>query len=155
MVKVVGKLKSRVRFHLGYTGMYAGIPEGDAAQFEEACNEVPDNYTLKRVEEACDRCDRVYELTEANRVGFTSKELISGDINRAVIKTRNDQLRFIEEAYLAETDKLALILWVPNFRREDSARYRLERGGGSYVMAIPGPADTSVASSLVAVATYA
>ena len=155
MVRLVGLLKERVIFHLGYTGMYAGIPEGDVAQLEEACENIRSGYVLEQIEEACDRCDRVYALTEINQSAFSSKELISGDINRAVIKTRNDQMRFIEEEYMKETDKLSVILWVPNYRRDENIRYRIERGGGSYVNAIPGPADTSVASNLVAVNIFA
>lgn len=144
--------KSRTRWHLGYVA-YAGIPENDAADLEQAMNEIPDDWTVLRVVELLDRCDRAWTNSELGNSGFTTKELISGDINRSVIKTSNENARFWRENYLTEVDSLALILWVPNHRRTDS-NYRGTRDQGDWIQRLPGIADSCVMTRIWAYEHY-
>ena len=39
-----------------------------------------------------------------------------------------------------ETDRLALHLYVPNYRNPEQARYRFNREGAEFIQALPGPA---------------
>ena len=39
-------------------------------------------------------------------------------------------------------------LYVPNYRRPEVRRYAFERSGAEFIMAVPGPADTSVGSRI-------
>jgi hypothetical protein len=140
--------RSRCRFHLGY-GNYAGIAAGDIARLEEAMDQVFDRYQYRRINEILDVCDRLW--TNA-REGFTdqvTKELISGDLNRSVIRSI-DPRQARKEAkgrYMEEVAELAQQLWVPNYREDLTLRYRFERGGGDYVNLLPGLADTAVGAA--------
>lgn len=145
--------KSRTRWHLGYVA-YSGIPESDAAQLEDAMGELPDNWTVLQIIKSLDRCDRAWENSELGNSGFTTKELISGDINRSVIKTSNENARFWRENYLAEVDNLALVLWVPNYRRID-INYRGTRESGEWLQRLPGIADSCVMTRIWAYEHYA
>lgn len=143
--------KSRTRWHLGYIG-YAGIPEGDAAQLEDAMQTIPDDYTIVRIEGLLDRCDRAFDLTEIGASTYTSKELITGDINRSVIKTSNADLKQWQENYLNETDQLSVALWVPNYRRTTEGREGREMG--EWIKRLPGIADSCVASRMWVAENY-
>lgn len=146
MVALPNLDKSRCRYHLAYG---AGVPAGDRARLEEAFNDIEDNFTLNKIKEQLDRCDRAEATSELGNAGFSSRELITGDINRSVIRTSNtDAFRIWKENYLNETDRLAHILWVPNYRRESALRYRYARHGAEYIKAVPGPADTSVGTQI-------
>lgn len=134
--------KSRSRWHLGYVA-YAGVPDSDAAYLEHAMNELPDDWTVLKVVEQLDRCDRAWANSELGNSGFTTKELISGDINRSVIKTSNENVRFWRDYYLGECDNLSLVLWVPNYRRIDT-NYRGVRESGEWLQRLPGIADSCV-----------
>lgn len=139
--------KSRTRFHLGYN--VATVPAGDYARLEEAMNTVPDNYWIEKIKYHLDRCDTAELYSELGESGFSTKELITGDINRSIIRTSNmDGVRVWRENYFYETEQLAKILYVPNYQDEGMMRYRFERSGGSYIMALPGPADTSVSTKI-------
>jgi hypothetical protein len=144
--------KSRCRWHLGYVA-YAGIPEGDAAQLEDAMNNLPDDYSVSQVEKLLDRCDRAWDLTEIGSSTFTSKELITGDINRSVIKTSNSDLKQWKENYLTETNELALVLWVPNYRLISDGREARETG--EWIKRLPGIADSCVMTRIWVAENYA
>lgn len=148
MVVLANRDRSRVRFHLGM-GSTAGIPEGDVARLEEAMDTVYDNYQLYRIQDILTRCDEAWEAARPGTGGPVSKELISGDINRSVIRT-TDPFRAQEIAYqnyIRETDNLAQELWVANYRQERHLRYRYERSGGSYINLLKGVADTAVGAA--------
>jgi hypothetical protein len=140
--------KSRCRFHLG---MSSGsmVPAGDLAALEEAMARIPDGYWYGQVIYHLDRCDRTWRLSEIFRdetQPMPSRiERITGDTERAIFQS--DPLRAdreYREIYLREVDRLAETLYVPNYRREDARSYAIPRGGAEYILAVPGPADTSV-----------
>lgn len=148
MVVLAGQERSRVYFHLGY-GSGAGIPTGDLARLEEAMDTVRDSYQLARIREILNRCDEAWTASKPGTGGAVSKELISGDINRSVIRT-TDPYRAQEIAYrdyLRETDNLAQELWVANYRQEVHLRYRFERSGGEHINLLKGVADTAVGAA--------
>lgn len=138
--------KSRARFHLGVASP-TGIPEQDARQFEQSFIDIRDLYTHRRIVEQLDRCDRNFTATDVTNEAALQKQIYLGDINR----TRADwevagASRLLNEVYLIEVDKLAIILHVPNYRRPDIANIRRERAGAVYFQPVPGPADTAIMS---------
>lgn len=152
MVSLSDRDQSRCRYHLAFG---AGVPAGDRARLEEAFHDIQDDYTLGKIVEQLDRCDRAESTSELGNAGFSSRELITGDINRSVIRTSNtDAFRIWRENYLVETDRLAQILWVPNYRRDYALRYRFSRHGAEYIKAVPGPADTSVGTRVFMAELY-
>ena len=47
-----------------------------------------------------------------------------------------------------ETNRLAQILYVPNYKDPMQARYRYERSGAEFIQALPGPADTAIGANV-------
>lgn len=145
--------KSRARFHLGLnTG--ANLPAGDIARFEEAVARIPDSYWYSRITEHLDRCDKAYRVSQIFRDETQPQpsriERITGDTERAIYQSDPVKAdRDYWEIYLREVDRLAETLYVPNYRRDEVRRYAFERAGVEFIMAVPGPADTSVATRLV------
>ena len=145
--------KSRARWHLGLnTG--ASLPAGDIARFEEAVARIPDSYWYARVTEHLDRCDKAYRVSQIFRDETQPQpsriERITGDTERAIYQSDPVKAdRDYWEIYLREVDRLAETLYVPNYRREEVRRYAFERSGAEFIMAVPGPAATSVGTRLV------
>lgn len=132
----------------------ANIPAGDLARLEEAMSQIPDSYFYARVIEHLDRCDKAFRISQIFRVEDQPQpsriERITGDTDRAIFQS--DPLkadRDYREIYLREVDRLAETLYVANYRREEVRRYAFERSGAEFIMAVPGPADTSVSSRIV------
>ena len=140
--------KSRVRYHLGY--FTVSVPAGDYAQLEEAMNTLPDSYFYVKIAIQIGRCDTAEKKTEVASSPSTRLESIAGDVDRT-IKSSNakDALKIWNEIYLYETNRLAGILYVPNYKDPMQARYRYERSGAEFIQALPGPADTAVGSRMV------
>ena len=147
--------KSKVRFHIG---MNSGsqIPAGDRARLEEAMALIPDEYWYGQIINHIRRCDTAYKNSEyfpENSDGspnYSRLEQIAGDVQRTM--ATSDPLKgdeYFREIYLREVDRLAETLYVPNYRRPDVRRYLFERSGAEFIMAVPGPADTSVGSRLI------
>jgi hypothetical protein len=139
--------KSRCRYVLAYG---QGTPSGDRARLENAMNSIEDEFTRLRVVYHIDRCmDAIDESESDNEVaGLEYKELISGNINRSVIRYRAERTRQREEAIIFEAQMLADLLFVPNYRDPIQYQQRYYVEGGSYVMAVPGPADTCVGTRI-------
>ena len=150
--------KSRARFHLGYNSG-AQIPAGDRGKLEEAMSLIPDEYWHDQIIYHLKRCDVAWKASAAipddflegstSRLNPSRQEFITGDVQRQI--RTSDPLKgdsYFREIYLREVDRLAESLYVPNYRRPDVRRYSFERSGAEYVMALPGPADTSVGSRL-------
>jgi hypothetical protein len=137
--------KSRVRYHLGY--FTVSVPAGDYARLEEAMNTIPDSYFYDKISTQIGRCDTAEKKTEVATSPSTRLESIAGDVDRT-IKSSNakDALKIWNEIYLYETNRLAGILYVPNYKDPIQARYRYERSGAEYIQSLPGPADTAVGS---------
>ena len=137
--------KSRVRYHLGY--FTVSVPAGDYARLEEAMNTIPDSYFYDKISVQLGRCDTAEKKTEVATSPSTRLESIAGDVDRT-IKSSNakEALKIWNEIYLYESNRLAGILYVPNYKDPVQARYRYERSGAEYIQSLPGPADTAVGS---------
>ena len=139
---------SRTAYHLGYN--IATVPAGDYARLMEACNSVPSEYYFDKIVQQIERCEEAERLTELATGRATSRqETILGDVSRSInIQDKRETARIWRENYLYETDRLAQMLYVPNYRDPVAARYRFERSGGEFIQAIPGPPDVSRADRL-------
>jgi len=139
---------SRVAYHLGYN--IATVPAGDYARLMEACTSVPSEFYYDKIVQQIERCEEAERLTELATGRATSRqETILGDVSRSInIQDKRETARIWRENYLYECDRLAHMLYVPNYRDPVAARYRFERSGGEFIQAIPGPPDTARADRL-------
>jgi hypothetical protein len=139
---------SRTAYFLGYN--IATVPAGDYARLMEACNSIPSEFYYDKIIEQLERCAEAERLTELATGRATSRqETILGDVSRSInIQDKRETARIWRENFLYETDRLAQMLYVPNYRDPVAARYRFERSGGEFVQAIPGPPDVSRADRL-------
>ena len=147
-------VQSKVRWHLGYN--LTSVPAGDQARLEEAMNNVQDSFWYDKIVEQINRCDEAEKRTDMtgsvnndttprNRI-----ETIAGDVDRSVSTSDfKETLKTWTQIYLYETDRLALHLYVPNYRNPEQARYRFNREGAEFIQALPGPADVAVGTRLV------
>ena len=89
-------------------------------------------------------------MTELATGRATSRqETILGDVSRSIsIQDKNEVTKVWRANYLYECDRLAEMLYVPNYKNPVPARYRFERSGGEFIQAIPGPPDVSRADRL-------
>ena len=139
--------KSRVRYHLGY--FTVSVPAGDFARLEEAMNTVPDSFFVDKIIVQIGRCDTAEKKTEVASTPSTRLETIAGDVDRTIRSSNaKEALKVWSEIYLYETNKLAGILYVPNYKDPLQARYRYERSRAEFIQALPGPADTAVGSRM-------
>ena len=139
--------KSRVRYHLGY--FTVSVPAGDYARLEEVMNTIPDSFFNDRIIVQIGRCDTAEKKTEVASTPSTRLETIAGDVDRTIRSSNaKDALKIWSEIYLYETNRLAGILYVPNYKDPMQARYRYERSGAEFIQALPGPADTAVGSRM-------
>ena len=149
-MKVAAPHRDRVYFHAGYGNRF-GIPYGDIARVEEALDTIVSDYMMNCLLTQLDRCDKSFQETEtgnANR--YDTKELYTGDISRAIIRDSSSKgSRAYWDAYYKEVGELCQLLWIADYRSEENLRYRFARDGGVFMDAVPGIADTSVASRIV------
>ena len=139
--------KSRVRYHLGY--FTVSVPAGDYARLEEAMNTVPDSFFVDKIIVQIGRCDTAEKKTEVASTPSTRLETIAGDVDRTIRSSNaKEALKIWSEIYLYETNRLAGILYVANYKDPVQARYRFERSGAEFIQALPGPADTAVGSRM-------
>ena len=118
--------KSRVRYHLGY--FTVTVPAGDYARLEEAMNTIPDSYFYDKVIIQLGRCDTAEKKTEVATSPSTRIENIVGDVDRTIRSSNaRESLKVWDEIYLYETNRLAQILYVPNYKDPFQARYRYEQ----------------------------
>jgi hypothetical protein len=136
----------RVCFHLGYS--VGSVPAGDYARLIEATSSIPSDYYFNQIIAVVERCERAYRLTElANPSARSRLEQISGDTDRTLAYNDYKQTSQIwKREYLDQTNELAQLLWVANYRDPEVARYRFERSGAEFIQAIPGPPDVSVST---------
>ena len=139
--------KSRVRYHLGY--FTVSVPAGDYARLEEAMNTVPDSFFVDKIIVQIGRCDTAEKKTEVASTPSTRLETIAGDVDRTIRSSNaKEALKIWSKIYLYETNRLAGILYVANYKDPVQARYRYERSGAEFIQALPGPADTAVGSRM-------
>lgn len=147
-------LQSKVRWHLGYNN--TSVPAGDQARLEEAVNNIPDSFWYSKISEQVTRCDEAEKRTDMtgsvnNFVTPKNRlENIAGDVSRTISTSDfKETLKTWTQIYIYETDRLALHLYVPNYRNPEQARYRFNREGAEFIQALPGPADTAVGTRLM------
>ena len=152
-------IQSKVRWHLGYN--LTSIPAGDQARLEEAVSNVQDSFWVSKIVEQVGRCDEAEKRTDMtgsinndflprNRI-----ESIAGDVDRTVATSDfRETLKTWTEIYIYETDRLAMHLYVPNYRNPEQARYRFNREGAEFIQALPGPADVAVGTRLFLETNY-
>ena len=152
-------LKSKVRWHLGYN--LTSVPAGDQGRLEEALDNIQDSFWYDKIVEQITRCEEAEkrtdmtgsvnnDTTQRNRI-----ETIAGDVDRSVSTSDfKETLKTWTQIYLYETDRLALHLYVPNYRNPEQARYRFNREGAEFIQALPGPADVAVGTRLVLETNY-
>ncbi len=114
-------------------------------------NNVPDSFWYTKLVEQVGRCDEAEKRTDMtgsvnnNSVPRNRLENIAGDVDRTITTTDfKETLKTWTEIYLYETDRLALHLYVANYRNPMQARYRFEREGAEFIQALPGPADVAI-----------
>ncbi len=145
--------KSRVRYHLGY--FTVSVPAGDYARLEESMNTIPDSFFYRKIIYHLGRCDTAERKTEVATSPSTRIEKIEGDVDRTISSSNaREALKVWDEIYLYETNALAAILYVPNYKDPFQARYRYERSGAEFIQALPGPADNGVGFTVYLNATY-
>ena len=147
-------LQSKVRWHLGYN--LTSIPAGDQARLEEALNNVQDSCWVSKIVEQLGRCDEAEKRTDMtgsinnDTIPRNRIESIAGDVDRTVATSDfRETLKTWTEIYIYETDRLAMHLYVPNYRNPAQARYRFNREGAEFIQALPGPADVAVGTRLL------
>ena len=151
--------QSKVRWHLGYN--LTSVPAGDISRLEEAMNNVQDSFWFSKIVEQINRCDEAEKRTDMTgsvNNDLTPKsriESIAGDVDRTVSTSDfRETLKTWTQIYIYETDRLALHLYVPNYRNPEQARYRFNREGAEFIQALPGPADVAVGTRLLLETNY-
>ena len=152
-------LQSKVRWHLGYN--LTSVPAGDQARLEEAINNIQDSFWYDKIVEQISRCDEAEKRTDMtgsvnnDSVPKSRIESILGDVDRTISTSDfKETLKTWTQIYLYETDRLALHLYVPNYRNPEQARYRFDREGAEFIQALPCPADIEVGTRLLFETTY-
>jgi len=147
-------IKSKVRWHSGYN--LTSVTAGDLARLEEAMNNVQDSFWVSKIVEQISRCDEAEKRTDMTgtmnneTVPRGRIESIAGDVDRTIATTDfKETLKTWTGIYLYETDRLAMHLYVPNYRNPEQARYRFNREGAEFIQALPGPADVAVGTRLI------
>ena len=147
-------LPSKIRWHLGYN--LTSVPAGDQARLEEAMNNIQDSFWYDKISEQVSRCDESEKRTDMtgtlnnDTVPRNRIESIAGDVDRTVATSDfKEVLKTWTQIYMYECDRLALHLYVPNYRNPEQARYRFNREGAEFIQALPGPADVAVGTRLV------
>lgn len=141
---------SRCLLHLGMSGVQ-GIPVQDLSMLHRAVSFIPSAQVQNLVIRQLDVCDRAWNNLDMTAEPKTSASLTTGDVNRSEVRfdLRQSQRGYWEE-YLMQTDRLAQLLFVPNYWRDDEARYRFERAGLDFIEIPPEAivADSSIADKL-------
>ena len=133
MIALTSEDYYRALFHTGMSGIH-GIPSQDLLALQNASTKIPSTKIRELIIDQLDRCDLAYENTDMTKEPSNYKSLTTGDVNRTEVRfDLKEAHRRWWEFYLAQTDKLCNMLWVPNYWREDQSRYRFERLGAEFV----------------------
>jgi hypothetical protein len=139
---------TRVQYHLGYN--IATVPAGDFARLQLACNSIPSQFFYDKIVQQIERCEDAERLSELATGRATSRqEIILGDVSRTIsVQDKREVANIWRENYIFETDRLAQLLFVANYRNPMTNRFRFERSGASYVQALPGAPSMSRADRI-------
>lgn len=115
--------KSRARYHLAYN---ESVPTGDRALMEVRMSRIADSFTVGKIKDRLDRCDRTEFESESDEQssGIASKRILLGDVNRTDLLYTAATLQQQAKAYMKECDALALALGVRNWRDPELEPYR-------------------------------
>lgn len=115
--------KSRARYHLAYN---SSVPTGDRATMEVRMTTIADSYTVSKIRDRLDRCDRTEAESESDEQGsgIVSKRLLLGDVNRTDLLYQTASPSVQAKAYMKECHALALALGVRNWRDPELQGYR-------------------------------
>jgi hypothetical protein len=138
----------RVTYHLGYN--VSTVPAGDYSRLLLACNSIQSQYYYDKIVQQIERCEEAERLSELATGRATSRqEIILGDVNRSInVQDKQETAKIWRENYIYETDRLAQMLYVANYRNPVVNRFRFERSGASYVQALPGAPTMSRADRM-------
>ena len=139
---------TRVQYHLGYNN--ATVPAGDYTRLQQACNSIPSQFFYDKIVQQIERCEEAERLSELATGRATSRqEIILGDVSRTIsVQDKREVANIWRENYIFETDRLAQLLFVANYRNPMTNRFRFERSGASYVQALPGAPSMSRADRI-------
>jgi hypothetical protein len=139
---------TRVQYHLGYN--IATVPAGDFTRLQLACNSIPSQFFYDKIVQQIERCEDAERLSELATGRATSRqEIILGDVSRTIsVQDKREVANIWRENYIFETDRLAQLLFVANYRNPMTNRFRFERSGASYVQALPGAPSMSRADRI-------
>lgn len=139
---------SRVTYHLGYN--VSTVPAGDYSRLLLACTSIPSQYYYDKIVQQIERCEDAERLSELAGGRATSRqEIILGDVSRTInVQDKQETAKIWRENYVYETDRLAQMLYVANYKNPMVSRYRFERSGASYVQALPGAPTMSRADRM-------
>ena len=138
----------RVAYHLGYN--VSTVPAGDYSRLLLACSSIQSQTYYDKIVQQLERCEDAERLSELATGRATSRqELIFGDVSRTInVQDKQETAKIWRENYVYETDRLAQMLYVANYRNPMVNRYRFERSGASYVQALPGAPTMSRADRI-------
>lgn len=116
--------QQNVRHHLGYTSR--AVPTGDEVILNKALED--NTRTAEWVlfgGRLLQRCDRTFEKTEMDQQdsGVAYRRVLVGDRNYSDIEYRAEPRRQREQAYVAETNRLARFLGVTNYTDPNNWQY--------------------------------
>ena len=139
---------TRVQYHLGYNNVT--VPAGDYTRLQQACNSIPSQFFYDKIVQQIERCEEAERLSELATGRATSRqEIILGDVSRTIsVQDKREVANIWRENYIFETDRLAQLLFVANYRNPMTNRFRFERSGASYVQALPGAPSMSRADRI-------
>ncbi len=138
----------RVTYHLGYN--VSTVPAGDYSRLLLACNSIQSQFYYDKIVQQLERCEDAEELSELATGRATSRqEIILGDVSRTInVQEKQEVAKIWRENYVFETDRLAQMLYVANYRNPMVSRYRFERSGATYLQAMPGAPTMSRADRI-------
>lgn len=155
MVALSYENQQRTLFHIGMTSESAYTAE-DKAIAIAAMNNLESARIEQYFIDLLDELDDIWERLRGDSAQrFSYKEQVAGDINRAVV--RDDPRSILREwrvIYDTRVEELCKKFGLPNYN--DSAnRWQYLRDSGTYINAVPGPADTAVSSRITEYVTHA
>jgi hypothetical protein len=148
MVALPYEYQQKALFHVSMTSesAYTAEDKGTAiAAMENLESEIIMNYFIDMIDEL----DDIWERLKGDSVQrFSYKEQVAGDINRSVV--RDDPRSILREwkvIYDTRVSQMCQKFGLPDYN-DVGSRWQYLRDAGSYVMAIPGPADTAISSRI-------
>ena len=154
MVALSYEYQQKALFHVSMTSESAYTAEDKATAIAAMNNlesEIIAGYFIDMIIELDDIWER---LRGDSAQRFSYKEQVAGDINRAVV--RDDPRSILREwkvIYDMRVSQMCQKFGLPDYN-DAGNRWQYLRDSGSYIMAVPGPADTAVSSRIVEYLTH-